>query len=132
MSDCVEWAGKRLPTGYGYFYDSSRSTAKSGIVYAHRAAYENAKGPIPEGLEIDHLCRNRGCVNPDHLEAVTHRENQIRSPISVGGRNAAKVVCAHGHPFDVANTYWWRGQRKCRRCDAAAAARQRRKREQVA
>lgn len=125
MTPCIKWLGKCLPNGYGYFYDSRRSTSKSGMVYAHRAAYEDAKGPIPEGLQIDHLCRNRACVNPDHLEAVTHRENLIRSPLTLPGRNVAKVACPQGHPLDEANTYRWRGGRRCKQCNTAAAARRR-------
>jgi hypothetical protein len=65
---CWEWTRGHLPAGYGQL----------GRCYTHRIAYELAHGPIPEGLEIDHLCRNRGCCNPDHLEAVTHHENTLR------------------------------------------------------
>ena len=65
--------------GYGQFELGGGSRQKRNRTYAHRFAYEQAKGAIPDGLEIDHLCRNRRCVNPDHLEAVTHQENQRRS-----------------------------------------------------
>ena len=78
--------------------------------YGHRDAYEAAKGPIPDGLEIDHLCRNRACINPDHLEAVTHRENVRRAMVLVTG-------CAQGHAFTEDNTYMLHGKyRRCRTC----------------
>jgi hypothetical protein len=69
---CWEWTGSRTPHGYGQIRESGVGSA---LVHAHRVAYEAAVGPIPEGLEIDHLCRNRACCNPAHLEPVTHQEN---------------------------------------------------------
>lgn len=79
------------------------------LIAAHRFAYELANGPIPDGLEIDHLCRNRKCVNPAHLQAVSHRENMLR---------AAKTHCLNGHPLTGPNVYLrpdGRG-RECREC----------------
>ena len=76
--DCWVWQGQTAGAGYGVFqYGGSRTNRNR--IYAHRFAYEQAKGPIPDGLEVDHLCRNKRCVKPDHLEAVTHQENQRRA-----------------------------------------------------
>ncbi|WP_086565314.1 HNH endonuclease signature motif containing protein [Streptomyces africanus] len=97
-----------------------------GKQYAHRLAYESAKGPIPDGLQIDHLCRNTVCVNPDHLEAVTGRVNLLRSR-GFAARQAAQTDCIHGHPLSGPNLYVdKRGRRHCREC------RKRRSREAAA
>ncbi|MEU7240240.1 HNH endonuclease signature motif containing protein [Streptomyces sparsogenes] len=82
---------------------------------AHRFAYETLVGPIPEHLQLDHLCRVRHCVNPDHLEPVSSRENTRRGR-SQAGINGRKTHCQKGHPFDSANTYVWKGSRACRTC----------------
>ncbi len=87
---------------------------------AHRFSYELANGPIPEGLQIDHLCRNRGCVRPDHMEAVTPRVNYLRGD-SVPAKNARKTECKRGHPFTFQNTLvverpGFHPSRQCRTC----------------
>jgi hypothetical protein len=83
----------------------------------HRVAYELLVGPIPEGLELDHLCRNTRCVNPEHLEPVTGRENLMRAVSSWAAKNAAKTHCPQGHPYDEENTKVKRdGGRACRAC----------------
>ena len=74
------------------------------MIQAHRVAYELVKGKIPAGLELDHLCRNRICCNPAHLEAVTGRENSLRG-VSPWAKNACATHCPRGHPYDAENTY---------------------------
>lgn len=97
---CWEWSASRHSSGYGQFYYNGR-----GNGFAHRFAYERFVGPIPSGLQIDHLCRNRTCVNPSHLEPVTAKEN-LRRGMGFSGRNARKTHCPKGHPYDEQNTYW--------------------------
>lgn len=87
--------------------------AKGTLV--HRYAYELAYGPIPAGLHIDHLCCNRACVRPEHLAAVSPRQNIMRS-YAIGAENSRKTACHRGHPFDEKNTYWIPKGRSCRAC----------------
>ena len=83
---------------------------------AHRVAYEWANGPVPDGLEIDHLCRVRHCVRPSHLEAVTHTEN-LRRGNGWSGRNVRKTHCPQEHPYSPGNTYTLKhGGRRCKTC----------------
>ena len=106
---CWLWRYHRNRYGYGRFRLADR------IRIAHRVAYEWLKGPIPDDLELDHLCRQPSCVNPDHLEPVTHQTNMIRSGRS--GPRLSKTHCGKGHPFDAENTYRSRdGKRRCRAC----------------
>ncbi|MEV0526021.1 HNH endonuclease [Streptomyces sp. NPDC050439] len=108
---CWAWTGSRLPNGYG------RITIARRDLYSHRVSYEIHKGQIPNGLHIDHLCRVRACCNPDHLEAVTCRENIMRSPIAPAAINARKTHCAKDHEFTAANTGQGSdGTRYCRTC----------------
>lgn len=104
---CWLWTGFCIG-GYGVIGEWDKS------FMAHRLAYELLIGPIPDGLVIDHLCRVRNCVNPDHLEPVTLAENIRRG--EVGRHNATKTVCPQGHEYTEVNTYWYRGTRSCRTC----------------
>jgi len=113
VGDCIEWTGTIDKYGYGQF----RPTGGSNMG-AHRWSYEYHVGPIPEGLQIDHVCRNRKCVNPEHLEPVTARENLFRSPIAPAALNAAKTHCLRNHPLSGENLYLHpnSGRRGCREC----------------
>lgn len=107
---CWLWTGSKNRGGYGTITVNGHTRA------VHRVAYELLVGPIPDGLQLDHLCRVRHCVNPAHLEPVTQRENILRGQ-GLAAANAAKTHCLRGHPFDGSNTYVWRGKRFCRACN---------------
>lgn len=106
--DCWLWTAYTCKKGYGIF------SVKSKPVKAHRYSYELFNGEIAEGLVIDHLCRNRACVNPAHLEAVTDYENKMRG-ISAQAQNKRKTHCTNGHEFTEENTYY-RADGKGRQC----------------
>jgi hypothetical protein len=98
-SGCWEWQNALNSEGYGRIKIGSLIDGSARTVYAHRWSYERIIGPIPSGLFIDHLCRNRKCVNPAHLEPVTHLENQRR------GYYATKTHCSKGHSLSGYNLY---------------------------
>ncbi len=110
---CWEWSGCVTSDGYGLI--GVRKGGHSTSLKAHRVAYELYIGPIPDGLQIDHLCRNRRCVNPQHLEPVTCRENVLRGE-GLAAKAALKTHCKRGHLFDEANTYRRGRARYCRAC----------------
>lgn len=105
---CWIWTGAKK-RGYGTLDQ----------VGSHRLAYLHFRGPIPTGLILDHLCRVRNCVNPWHLEAVTHKENILRG-VGLAAINAKKTACKRGHPFTPDNIYGRRGWRQCRECSRIA------------
>ena len=110
---CWLWAASKNLDGYGRFLLNGK------IVLAHRYAYELLVGPIPDGLQLDHLCRVRHCVYPPHLEPVTSRENILRGE-GITAKESRKTHCAHGHAFDEANTYHRPSRpqgRYCRTCN---------------
>lgn len=108
--NCIEWQGAISSTGYGL----------EGKKYAHRLAMERLVGAIPKHLVIDHICRNRRCVNIGHLRVVTRRENALENNDSPHAINAARTHCKNGHEFDAQNTYFApQGdylRRYCRKC----------------
>lgn len=116
---CWLWSGSVSKNGYGVLTIGSRSDATRRRVYAHRIAYLLYKGEIPKGLEPDHKCRVRSCVNPDHLEAVTRSVNTKRglAPTLLAAINGSKTHCKNGHAFTPDNTYLRpTGGRSCREC----------------
>lgn len=112
---CWEWVGALDGRGYGTMWAGGK------MCKAHRVMYERTRGTIPDGFDIDHLCRTPECVNPSHMEAVTHRVNLLRG-VGVSARNRAKTHCRHGHPLSDGNLIAClarRGKRLCRTCNNA-------------
>ena len=115
---CMEFQGHIGKNGYGYVMFRDHTPR-----LVHRTVYEFIKGPIPKGLQLDHLCRNRICVNPDHLEPVTHRVNSLRGR-GAPALNAKKTHCPKGHEYTPENTYLQKRPpndvgRICRTCMSA-------------
>jgi hypothetical protein len=123
-STCWLWKGYKMASGYGRFGFNYKT------LYAHRFSYELIKGDIPKGMVIDHLCKNRGCVNPDHMEVVTQRENLLRGD-GFPALEAKQTHCIKGHLFSKENTYMERNKRHCKRCRADAQQRIRNNRKLV-
>lgn len=116
-STCWWWTGQQNGHGYGLIRVGRRK------LMAHRVVYEMRVGAIPNGFQLDHLCRNRACVNPTHLEPVIPRTNVLRG-VGHSAVNASKTHCIHGHKFTAENTYIDpRGYRACRTCAREAQRR---------
>lgn len=118
---CWEWTASKREHGYGQIMTGSKADGTHRPVGAHRVGFEIYRGPIPQGMVLDHLCRNPSCVNPWHLEPVTHIENMRRGVIfEVAKVRGQRETCASGHPFTTENT----GQRSdrlgARRCLACS------------
>lgn len=117
-SGCLLWTGALNRAGYGSI---GRGRAGEGVALAHRVTYEHFVGPIPEELELDHLCRVRSCCNFRHLEPVTHAEN-VRRGIGSGPANLAspmnkpQLFCRKGHPMEDGNLYYWGTTKRRRKC----------------
>lgn len=114
---CLIWQGPLDKDGYGSFY-LRRINRR-----AHRVAWFSAHGDLPEGMVVNHVCRNRACVNPQHLQAISATESALRDTTSLGYINSQKTMCPMGHPYDV--TYG--KQRYCSICERAKQRRLRAK-----
>lgn len=111
---CWLWLGAMDSKGYGRMRVNKRYKG------AHRVAYELWRGEIPEGLVLDHLCKRPDCVNPQHLEPVTQRENLMRGD-TLPAKQARITNCPHGHPYSGDNLFYYRGARMCRACSRVRA-----------
>lgn len=120
VDECWIWTGSHDNYGYGHLsvkVDGKHTTRK-----AHRLVYEQLIGPIPDGLQLDHLCRVRNCVNPNHLEPVDGRTNVLRGE-GISAVLARRETCQNGHEYTPENTRYEGTVRRCRACKRAASMR---------
>ena len=121
--ECWEWTGSKTRNGYGQLRIEQKP------MMAHRALYEYFVADIPAGLDLDHLCRNRACVNPWHMEPVTRSINLKRGRV---GRHERPAACPQNHPYDEENTrITTKGSRACRTCERERAAESRRRKTEA-
>jgi hypothetical protein len=130
LGPCWLWTANIGDGGYGRIRIGTKGAGGSRLVRAHRVAYQLFKGPIPDGLEPDHLCRVRHCVNPGHLEAVTHRVNTLRGE-GMQAQNARKTHCSRGHELSGDNLVLDRQKKGARLCRTCRNQRQRDRRLRV-
>jgi len=123
-SGCWLWTHSIGSAGYAQF---TTGRQKLGHIYS----YTQYKGEVPVGMELDHLCRVRHCVNPEHLEAVTHRVNALRGE-SPWARNARRTHCVNGHELSGANLLWCKTGRRCRECKLEGVRALRRRNKEAA
>lgn len=127
-SGCWIWTGHLTPAGYGWFSVGTRKGGVRKAAMTHRLSYERHRGPIPHGMVLDHLCRNRSCANPDHLEPVTMKENLLRGN-GFSGVNSRKTHCSRGHSYEEHGKRTNGGWRRCTLCEKIHEAGRRGKRK---
>jgi hypothetical protein len=115
---CWEWTGYKNSVGYGMIGSGGN---KSRPLMAHRVAYEIYVGPVPAGMELHHVCQNKGCVNPEHLTPITRAEHSLQ-PGHVQYEREAKTHCPQGHPWAEYRVEW-KGGRRCSECSRISARR---------
>lgn len=109
-SGCWEWQGYKKKSGYG------EMSINNKLFIVHRLSYSVFKKPIDENLVIDHICRNRSCINPEHLREVTQKENVLENSLSIQSVNSKKTHCKNGHEFSVENMIYNPTGRECKIC----------------